>query len=146
MIRGVERSVVRVAVALSFIFFACSSGPPIKTTSGEVIEGVTYEERFPLSTDVHEVTFRGDRLRTAVALMDQAQVIGMTGDFQAPAGVDKSTLVVTIHGAENRVRQIFVKNCAEEHVCAFFAAAVKSDIVEKAPAVCRDGVRCIERQ
>jgi hypothetical protein len=143
MIRGVERSLL---LAVGLCFFACSSGPPIKTASGEVIEAVTYEERTPHSTDVHEVTFKGDRLRTAVALMDRLAVIGMSGDFQADGREDRNTLVVTIRGAENRERKIFVKNCAEEHVCAFFAAAVRSDIVDKAPDVCREGNRCIEHQ
>jgi hypothetical protein len=52
--------------------------------------------------------------------------------------------VLTIHGQDHRERKIFVKNCAETHVCSFFAAAVKDEIVEKAPAVCRDGTRCLE--
>ena len=141
-----EPSLVRTAIALSLSLLACacSSGPPIKTASGEVIEGVSYEERSPLSPDVQEVTFRGDRLREAVALMDRAEVIGMSGSFQATNVVDKSTLVITIRGAEHRERKILVKNCAEPHVCAFFAAAVKSDVVEKVPVVCRDGVRCLD--
>jgi hypothetical protein len=145
MIQGVERPLI--LVAAGFCLYACSSpGPPVKTASGEVIEGVSYEERFPSSTEVHEVSFTGERLRTAVALMDRAEVIGMSGNFQAMEGGDKNTLLVTIRGAENRQRKIFMKNCAEEHVCAFFAAAVKSNLVEKAPDACRDGVRCTELQ
>jgi hypothetical protein len=130
--------------ALGLIFFACSAGPPVKTASGEIIEGVTYEERFPLSTDVNEVAFKGERLRKAVALMDTAQVIGMSGNFQSGEMVDKGTLLLTIRGQDGRERKILVKNCAEPHVCSFFAAAVKNEVVEKAPLVCRDGVRCLE--
>lgn len=144
-IRGVDLSLFRVAIAVSLLAdLSCSSGPPVKTASGEVIEEITYEERFPLTTDVHEVTFHGDRLRKAVALMDRAGVTGMSGSFQSSEMVDKSTLVLTIHAAEHRDRKILVRNCAEPHVCAFFAEAVKSDLVEKVPVVCRDGVRCID--
>lgn len=139
-----ESSVFRFAIGIAVLACSCSSGPPIKTASGEVIEGVNYEERSPLSPDVHEVTFRGDRLREAVALMDRAGVMGLSGSFQATQVVDKSTLVLTIRGADHRVRKLLVKDCAEPHVCAFFAAAVKSDVVEKAPVVCRDGVLCMD--
>ena len=128
--------------ALGLSLLCCSSGPPIKTASGEVIESVTYEERSPKSTDTREVKLSGDRLRTAVALMDRSEVTGMSGDYQSTERGDKDSLVITIVGAENRQRKIVVTNCAEVHVCGFFAAAVKSEIVDKVPAVCRDGLRC----
>jgi hypothetical protein len=132
-------------IAVSLTVFACSSGPPAKTASGEVIEGITYEERFPRTPDVHEVSFKGERLRKAVALMDSTGVTGLEGSFNAAGVLDQSTLILTIHGAEQRKRTIVVKNCAEQHVCAFFAMAVKGEIVEKAPVVCRDSVRCIDQ-
>ena len=76
--------------------------------------------------------------------MDRAGVIGMEGSYTSTGGQDKSTLVLTVRGADQRNRTVIVKGCAEPHVCAFFAAAVKADLVDKAPAACTDGIRCIE--
>ena len=138
-------SLLRIAaVGISGLACSCSSGPPIRTASGELIEGVSYEERTPLSTEVREVAFRGDRLRSAVALLDRAGAIGMSGSYQATSVVDKSTLVLTIHAGEQRVRKILVKNCVEPHVCAFFAAAVQGELVDTVPIVCREGPLCME--
>ena len=136
-----ERSLlVGFAVAIA----ACSS-PPAQSASGELIESITYEERFPLTTDVKEITIKGERLGKALPLLDRAQVTPLSGTFvAAEPGVDKSTLVVTIHGGSQRDRTIVVKNCAEPRVCSFFAAAFKSELVERVPVVCRDGARCIE--
>lgn len=126
------------------VLVACSSAPA-RSASGELIESVTYEERFPLTTDVKEITLEGDRLSKAVPLMDQTQITGLASTFvAAEPGVDKSTLVVTVHGAGQRKRTIVLKNCAEPRVCSFFASAFKSAIVERVPVVCRDGARCIE--
>ncbi len=78
-------------------------------------------------------------------MMDQEQVTGLSGTFvAAEPGVDKSTLVVTVHGQGQSKRTIVVKNCAEPRVCSFFAKAFKGEIVERVPVVCRDGARCIE--
>jgi len=121
----------------------CSSGPPVKAASGELIESVSYEERFPLTKDVHEVTLTGDRLRQALPLMDRAEVTAMSGDFVAP-GMDKSMLVFTVRNVDQRERKIVLRNCAEPHVCTFFAAAFKGNLIERMPVVCRDGGRCIE--
>lgn len=123
---------------------ACSS-PPAQSASGERIESITYEERFPLTTDVEEIAIKGERLSKVLPLLDRAQVTALSGTFVAAApGVDTSTLVVTIHGASQRNRTIVVKNCAEPRVCSFFAAAFKSELVERVPVVCRDGARCME--
>ena len=134
----------RCILAVASVLVACSSAPA-KSASGELIESVTYEERFPLTTDVKELTLKGERLSKALPLMDQAQITGLSGTFvAAEAGVDKSTLVVNVHGQEGRTRTIVMKNCAEPRVCAFFANAFKSEVVERVPVVCRDGARCIE--
>lgn len=128
------------------LLLCCSSGPPIKTASGELIDAFSYEERSPGSKDkdVREVKLTGDRLRTAVGLMDRSGVSNMSGNYQSTERGDKDTLVLTISAAEGRQRKIVVTNCAEVHVCGFFAAAVKSEVVDKVPAVCRDNIRCAD--
>jgi hypothetical protein len=128
----------------AFLGLACEPAPPIKTGSGERIGGVTYEERFPLSNDGHETTLRGDKLRKAVELMDQAAVFAMLpGTYQAKGVLDKSTLVFTITTFDKRERTLIVKNCAEPHLCAFFAEGVRTGVVERVPVVCRDGLVCV---
>lgn len=121
---------------------ACDPPPPVKSASGERIGSVSYEEKFPLSNDGHEATFRGDRLRRAVELLDKNGVMTLSGDFQASGVLDKSTLVLVVRNTDDKERRLVVKNCAEPHVCAFFAEAVKSGIVERPPVVCRDAVAC----
>jgi hypothetical protein len=137
-------ALVLAAPPLFLSLAGCSPPAPVTAASGESIEQVSYEERFPLTTDVKEVTWRGERLAKAVPLMDRAGVTGMSGTYLAPNVVDRSTLVVTIKGAGGRDRQIFVKNCAEPHVCSFFAEASRAALVEKVPLVCREAVLCIE--
>lgn len=125
--------------------FACEPSAPIKTSSGERIGAVSYEERFPLSNDGHETTFHGDRLRRAVEMMDRAGVISMTGNYEATGVVDRSTLVLTVTTIDNKERKLVVKNCAEPHLCAFFAEAVKSGVADKTPIVCRDALACVKK-
>ena len=138
-----ERFIVA-GFAVAVVACSCSS-PPAQSASGELIESITYEERFPLTTDVKESAIKGERLGKAVPILDRTQVTPLQGTFvAAEPGVDKSTLVVTIHGASQRNRTIVVKNCAEPRVCSFFASAFKSELVERVPVVCRDGARCIE--
>ncbi len=134
-----------VAALLAFIPIACEPSAPIKTAAGERIEGVSYEEHFPLSNDGHETTLRGDRLRRAVEMMDRAGVIAMTGNYAATSVVDKSTLVLTVSTGNKTERRLVVKNCAEPHLCAFFAEAVKSGVADRTPVVCRDAVACAKR-
>ncbi len=131
---------------LVFALIACAPTKPIRTASGEMIDGVSIEERFPLSPDAHEVSFHGDKLRKAVELLDQHGVIALTGSYEPAKNVlDKGTVTVVFHSPDNRQRTIVVKNCAEPHVCAFFADALKSGITERAPVVCRDAVACIKK-
>lgn len=136
-----ERPLALLALGLSLLA-SCSGGAPAKTSSGELIDSVSYEERLAPSPDLHEVTLKGERLAKAIELMDRAQVTGLSGSFQSADSANKSVLVLTINGLTRR--QILIKDCAEPRVCAFFAAAVKSEIVKEAPAVCRDGVRCMD--
>lgn len=126
------------AAVLASAALACEPAAPIKTASGDRIGSVSYEERFPLSNDGHETTLHGDRLRRAVEMMDRSGVMAMSGNYEAPGVLDKSTLVVTVTTIDNKERKLTLKNCAEPHVCAFFTEAVKSGIVEKMPVVCRD--------
>lgn len=125
---------------------ACEPPPPVKSASGERVSEVSYEERFPLSNDGHEVTFHGDRLRRAVELLDKHGAMGLSGDFAATGVLDKSTLVFVVRSADNKERKVVVKNCAEAHLCTFFADAVKSGLVEKTPVVCREAVACAAKK
>ena len=138
-------SVLALFVIAALVGLACEPAAPIKTASGERIGGVSFEERFPLSNDGHETTLRGDKLRKAVEQMDRAGVIAMTGNYEAKGVLDKSTLVLTVTTDDKRERVLVVKNCAEPHLCAFFAEAVKSGIVERLPVVCRDGLACVKK-
>jgi len=106
---------------------------------------VSFEERFPLSTDANEVTFHGDRLKRAVEMLDKAGAIALSGDYAATGVLDKSTLVLTVRNADQKERKLTLKNCAEPHVCAFFTEAVKNGVVEKLPVVCRDPVPCAKK-
>jgi hypothetical protein len=134
------------AAALAAFTLACEPAAPIKTASGERIGGVSFEERFPLSNDGHETTLHSDRLRRAVEMMDRAGVIAMSGNYEAPGVLDKSTLVLTVTTFDNRERKLTLKNCAEPHVCAFFTEAVKSGVAEKMPVVCRDATpACVKK-
>jgi hypothetical protein len=125
---------------------ACEPPRPVKTASGDSVQEISYEETFPLSTDRHEVTFHGDRLRRAVELLDKHGVMGLSGDFKATGVLDKSTLTLVVLGADRKERKVVAKNCAETHVCAFFAEAVTSGLVDKTPVVCRDPVPCAARK
>jgi hypothetical protein len=132
-------------VAIVLAGSACEPPAPVRTAAGELIESVSYEERFALSSDVKETSFHGDRLRRAVELMDRAGVTAMSGDYSAAGVVDKSTLIITVSAAGHRERKIVLRNCADPNVCKFFATAVQSGVVDKTPAVCRDAIACAER-
>lgn len=139
------RSVLALLLVASFPSIACDPPPPIKTSSGERIASVSFEETAPLTTDTRETTFRGDRLRRAVALMDKHGVFGIEGRYEATGVVDKSTLTMTIKGVDGRERVIVAKNCGQEQLCAFFADAVKEGVIEKLPPICRDPAPCTKK-
>lgn len=124
---------------------ACDPPPPVKAASGERISGIAYEERFPLSNEAKEVALHGDRLRQAVELMEKQGIIAMSGTYEAPGMLDKSTLILTVTTADKHERTLSMKNCAEPKVCAFFTEAVKAGVAEKLPLVCRGAVACVKR-
>ncbi|MDB4944283.1 MAG: hypothetical protein JWP97_3817 [Labilithrix sp.] len=122
---------------------ACDSGPPVRSASGEIVESVTFEERFALTNDAaSEVRFGGERLRKAMPLLEKTGVSALSGSFSAGHVLDKSTMTITFEGAQKKTRTVTVKNCAEPHVCAFFEQARKEGFVDKLPAVCRGTTAC----
>jgi len=122
---------------------ACGPVVPVKAASGERIGMVSYEESFSLSKETQEVSLSGDALRRAVEMMDRAGVMTMpAGTHEVKGVLDKSTLTLVIRTVDNRERKVIMKNCAESHICAFFAEAVKGGVVDKTPALCRDAVAC----
>lgn len=144
-----HRAFVGLALAVftsSAAFAACAPTPPIKTASGELVDGVAFEEHFPLSKDGREVTLYGDKLKAAVPLLDKHGVIALNGNYEpAKSVLDKGTLVVSVHSPDNKQRTVTVKNCAEPHVCAFFAEAVQTGLTDKTPVVCREAVACTKK-
>jgi len=119
----------------------CEPPPPIKTSTGERIDSVTYEEKFARTTDTHEGSFRGDRLRKALELMEKRGLLEREGTYAAAGVVDTSTLTIVVKSAAKE-RRIELRNCAEEHVCGFFADAQSQGVVEKQPVVCKSGKVC----
>lgn len=120
----------------------CDSGPPIKTASGELIDGIAFEETFPLSNDVKDSSLHGERLRSAVALMDKHRVFDLKGEFRATGVLDKGTLVIVIKPVAGAERRVSFKSCGHEHVCAFFAEASSQAVVDHTPVLCRNPVPC----
>jgi hypothetical protein len=112
----------------------------VKNATGETVDSVSYEERFALSPDPQTHPFRGDRLDRVVKLLDKHGLMGVEATHEAKAvDVASAVLITTINGKE---KKIFVKNCAHEKVCAFFAEAASSELIEKQPQVCKSGKPC----
>lgn len=132
----------RLVTLAAVLTVACDPPPPVKTSSGEIIKSVAFEESFPLSSDVKEVTLRGDRLRSAVALMDKHGVFDVKGEHRATGVLDKSTLTIVITSASGAERRASFRSCANDAVCAFFTEAAAQGIVEHKPLVCRDSTPC----
>ncbi len=133
---------VRVVLATCLLAVACDPPPPIKSSSGELIDGVSFEESFPLSNDVKDVSLHGDRLRSAVALMDKHGVLGLKGDYRASGVLDKSTLTIVIKPVAGAERRVSFRSCSYDAVCAFFDEASAQGIVEHKPLVCRNSTPC----
>ena len=133
------------AALVALVAVACESAPPVKAASGERIDGVSFEERFAVSTDTNEISFHGEGLRKAVELMDRAGVMSMSGNYAATGVLDRSKLTLTVRPIGGQPRVLVVKNCAEPHLCAFFTEATKSGVVEKMPVVCRDAPPCAKK-
>jgi len=133
---------------LCLALLACEGGPPVKTASGQRLAGVTIEERFPLSDNVYEMSFRGERLRKAVELMDKHGVFGLLGNYEASGTLDTSTVtIVIVSGDEkgDKERRIVLKNCVETKFCTFAEEAKTAGIIEKQPRVCRSDKMCTHR-
>ena len=105
------------------VIVACDSGPPIKTASGELIDGIKFEETFPLSNDVKDSSLSGARLRNAVVLLDKHRVFDLRGDYKASGVLDKGTLTIVVKPAAGAERRTTFKSCGHESVCAFFTEA-----------------------
>ena len=129
-------------LAVGVLVAACDPPPPIKSSSGELIDGVSFEESFPLSNDVKEATLHGDRLRSGVALMDKHGVLGLKGDYRANGVLDKSTLTIVIKPVAGAERRVTFRSCAHDAVCAFFDEAAAQGVVEHKPLVCRNSTPC----
>ena len=120
---------------------SCTGRPPVTTASGERIDAVTVEESFATSEDVRETSFRGDRLRTAVDLLEKHGILGLTGSFESKAvHTGKVTLIVKPSGAAER--RIVVDTCVHERVCAFFHDAHGRGLVERIPVACKSETPC----
>jgi hypothetical protein len=121
---------------------ACVEAPPVKTSSGTRIEGVSLEEHYALSDEVREATFRGESLRKAVASMDKNGVFDLQGRYEAKGAIDSASFSISIKQADDKQRLITLVNCAEPHVCAFIDEALAASLIQHKPAVCRADVRC----
>lgn len=130
------------SVLILLLLAACESSPPIKSASGELIDGISFEETFPLSNDVKDTTLRGERLRTAVAMMDKHGVLALKGEYRASGVLEKGTLTIVVKPVAGAERRVVFKSCGQENVCSFFAEATGQGIVEHMPVLCRNPVAC----
>lgn len=140
--RGMRLRILFLAIPIGVAGVGCESAPPIKTSSGELIDGITFEETFPLSTEVKDATLHGERLRTGVALMDRHGVFALKGEYRASGVLDKSTLTIVIKPVVGAERRVSFRSCSVENVCAFFGEATAQGVVEHLPIVCRNAVPC----
>ena len=124
------------------VLLACDPPPPIKSSSGEMIDGVSFEETFALSSEVKSSSLRGERLRAGVALMDKHGVLAMKGEYKANGVLDKGTLTIFVKPISGAERMITFRSCASENVCKFFGDAVAEGIVDHTPIVCRNRTSC----
>lgn len=131
-----------VAIAMLGMVASCDSGPPIKTASGELIDSIKFEESFPLSSDVKDSSLGGERLRNAVVLMDKHHLFDLRGEYKASGVLDKGTLTIVVKPVAGAERRTTFKSCGHDAVCAFFAEASASNIVDHTPVICRNPVPC----
>jgi hypothetical protein len=130
------------AAVLAFGFACDGGGPPVKTASGERIDRLTIEERFATSDEVKETNLRGERLRTAVELMDKHGVMRLQGDFESKAVVVAGTVTLIVKPTTGAERRIVVKSCAHENVCPFLDAALAKGLIEHKPVACKSEAPC----
>jgi hypothetical protein len=77
--------------------------------------------------------------------MDKHGVFSLSGRYEATGVLDKSTLTLTVKTVDGRSRAVVAKNCGEEHLCAFFADALKEGVIEKTPLICKDPAPCTKK-
>lgn len=133
-------SVCSAMIAVAMV--ACDSGPPIKTASGELIDSIKLEETFPLSNEVKDSSLSGERLRNAVALMDKHRVFDLRGEYKASGVLDKGTLTIVLKPVAGAERRTTFRSCGHEGICAFFAEASATGVVDHTPVLCRNPVPC----
>jgi hypothetical protein len=127
----------RASFALLLVLAACDAKPPPKTASGVRLDYVAFQETFALSQDAKTKRLEGDDLRRAIPLLDKHGVFDLAGrSFAAKDVVEQSTLVVEVKPVDQPARQIVVKSCAEEKICAFFADAAGQGLGLRRPVVC----------
>lgn len=133
---------MRLFATLAIVAVACDPPPPVKSASGELIDGVSFEESFPLSNEVKDASLRGERLRSGVALMDKHGIFALKGDYRATGVLDKSTLTIIVKPVAGQERRATFRSCATDELCAFFEEATAQGVVERKPLVCRSPIPC----
>lgn len=136
----------RVVLAIAVASVACESSPPIKSSAGELIDGISFEETFPLSNDVKDASLHGERLRTGVAIMDKYGVLALRGDYRASGVLEKGTLTIIVKPVAGAERRVTFRSCAEENVCKFFEEAAAQGVIEHVALVCRNRIACDPRK
>jgi len=131
-------------LALSFVplVFACQDGPPAKTAAGEHIDRVVIEEEFAMSDQVKKTTLSGDKLRTALELMDKHGVTKLEGTFESKSVVAKGTVTIVVKPTSGAERRIVVNSCVHETVCPFLEAAVAQKLLDRQPVACKSEAPC----
>ena len=117
--------------------FGCDPSPPIRTSTAQYIKTIEYQESFARSDNTTSVTFRGERLKKAVELMDKHEVFRLYGTHEAKGVLDSGTLTIVVRDDDKRDFVITVKNCAQTKVCAFMKEANDIGLVERLPLVCK---------
>lgn len=115
----------------------CDPSPPIRNANAQYLKSIEYQETFARSDNTTNVTFRGDRLKKAVELMDKHEVFKLYGKHEAKGVLDSATLTIIVHDDDKREFVIAVKNCAQTKVCAFMKEATDIGLVERLPLVCK---------
>ena len=129
-------------VLLPAAVIACDGGPPVKSASGERIEHLSIEESFPTSDEVKETTLRGDKLRTAIELMEKHGAFDLKGTFESKAGVANGTVTLAVKPVGASERRIVVKSCVHKNVCAFLGEAVEQKLLPRLPVACKSTATC----
>jgi len=136
------RKMLLALASTSACVLGCGAAPPVRTSSGEQLEKVTIEERFATSDEVKETNLRGNRLRTAVDLMDEHGVTSLTGSFESKAVVHTGSVTLIVKPVAGSERRIVVQSCAQKNVCPFLDAAFAKGLIEHKPVACKSEAPC----